>query len=685
MKMEAAKKRISELRSLLTEANQAYYLKDDPIYSDAEYDRLFRELETLEREHPELASKDSPTRRVAAGVKVTANKPAASGSSPLESAALTPLPHREPMLSLANAMNTEEFLEFHQRVVKLAGAAPEYVVENKFDGLAVEIIYRDGKLWGAATRGDGEIGENITQNALTIKNLPKSIADSKNAPREFEVRGEVILRRADFEQLNRTRLEQEQAIFANPRNAAAGSLRQIDPKMTASRPLQFFVYQVRSEHPLPFDSHSGELKFLEKNGFTTQSDTLKSADPEKIIGVYDRLNETRDELPYEIDGLVVKVDSFELQKSLGVRARTPRWAVAVKFPPREEFTVLNGISVQVGRTGALTPVAELEPVNIGGVVVRRATLHNQDEIDRKDIRIGDTVIVRRQGDVIPAVVGVVEAKRTGKEKKYKLPSECPECGTKVIKESEDDAAVRCPNPRCPAKLINRLKHFVSRGAMDMDSLGEKLLEQLLDKGLVRNPADLFRLNTKALSELDRMGEKSAANVVDAIRERRRIPFHKLIFALGIRHVGEQTAKVLARHAGTMDRLRKLTAEELEEVSDVGPKVAASIRAFFDDEDEQAMIDDLFAQGVETIAPEPAARVEGGPFAGKTVVLTGTLTTMTREEAKAQIEALGGTVSGSVSKKTDFVVAGESAGSKLKKAKDLGVAVIDEDKFRRMTA
>jgi len=683
--MNAAKKRISELRSLLTKANEAYYLKDDPILSDAEYDRLFRELETLENEHPELASNDSPTRRIAAGVKITSPKGEAGGTSPLHSPPLTPLAHREPMLSLANAMNADEFLEFHERVIKLIGSSPEYVVENKFDGLAVEILYRDGKLWGAATRGDGEIGENITQNAMTIKNLPKAIASAKGLPQQFEVRGEVILKRADFEELNRSRLEREEPIFANPRNAAAGSLRQIDAKVTAERALQFFAYQVRSEFPLPFDSHSGELDFLEKSGFTVQSDTLKTADPKKIIASYERLNETRDDLPYEIDGLVVKVDSFELQKNLGVRARTPRWAVAVKFPPREEYTVLNGISVQVGRTGALTPVAELEPVNIGGVVVRRATLHNQDEIDRKDIRIGDTVIVRRQGDVIPAVVGVVESKRTGKEKKFKLPANCPECGTAVQKESTDDAAVRCPNPRCPAKLINRLKHFVSRGAMDMDSLGEKLLEQLLERGLVRNPADLFRLTVEKLSELDRMGTKSAANVVEAVNERRRIALHKLIFALGIRHVGEQTAKVLARHAGSMDRLRRMSAEELEEVPDVGPKVAASIRAFFDDEDEQAMIDDLFAQGLEAVPPEKAPVAEGGPFAGKTVVLTGTLTRMTRDEAKAQVEALGGTVSGSVSKKTDFVVAGESAGSKLKKAQELGVPVLDEDEFSRMIA
>jgi len=668
--------RVQELRILINEANEAYYLRDQPEISDAEYDRLFRELEELEAAHPQLLRDDSPTRKV--GVpRPTAGSRSAGELSPVEREPLSPFPHREPMLSLANALDEDEFREFVERVVKLLGRVPDYLAEYKFDGIAVEIVYRHGELWGAGTRGDGETGENISRNVLTLKNVPKKL-QVKDAPDWLDIRGEVILSREAFEKLNAERTKNEEPTFANPRNAAAGSLRQIDAKITAGRDLQFYAYQARASGKLPFSRHSEEMEWLSKAGFSTQLGLKKTANPADIVKQYQELIGTRDTLPFEIDGLVIKVDQSELQEKLGQRSRTPRWAVALKFPPREEFTKLLGISVQVGRSGVLTPVAELEPVRIGGVVVRRATLHNQDEIDRKDVRIGDTVVVRRQGDVIPAVVSVLSAKRTGEEKPFQLPSHCPECETLVVRE---DVAIRCPNPKCPAKLINRLKHFVARGALDIDSLGEKLLIQLIDAGLVNSPASLYRLRAEDLEKLERMGEKSTENILRAIDGSKNPPLHRFIFALGIRHVGERTAKSLAKVAGTFSHLRVMGADELESITDIGPKVSESIRQFFATSEEARMLDELDTLGVR---PREESQELGKElpqtFSGKTVVITGTLSRMSRDDAKTEVEKRGGLVSGSISKHTSLLIAGEKAGSKLQKAESLSVPIIGEEEF-----
>lgn len=697
--------RVAELRTIIERANTEYYVDDSPSLSDAEYDRLFRELEELERAHPELRTETSPTMRVGArqsGRVAGAKTFRSDEPGPHLERPFTPIRHREPMLSLANALDETELSEFIARTEKALGAngggAPiRYVAEYKLDGLAVELVYRDGILLSAATRGDGEVGENVTPNARTVRSIPQKLTPlpgSKSPlPALLEVRGEIILEHQAFERLNREREEKALPTFANPRNAAAGSLRQLDPAVTASRPLTFFAYGLglsdpNEREPRLYDTHVKELELLRSFGFTVQERVVVATDVEDILTEYRTLEQGRDELPFEIDGLVIKVDDTSLHKTLGTRSRTPRWAVALKFAPREEHTTLLDITVQVGRTGVLTPVAELHPVKVGGVVVKRATLHNQDEIDRKDIRIGDTVIIRRQGDVIPAVVGVVHAKRTGNERPFTLPTHCPECGSEARKESETDAQLRCTNPRCPAKLVNRLKHFVGRGAFDIESLGEKLIERLVESGRLASPADIFTLTVAELAEMDRLGERSATNLVQAIDARRQMSLPRFLFALGIRHVGERTAKSLSRAARTVERLREMEQEELEAIADVGPKVAGEIVKFFRDPETLQLLDALRLNGVEVAADESAeqavAAAERGLFAGQIVVLTGSLSSMTREEAQELVERLGGTVSGSVSKKTTLVVAGEKAGSKLKKAEELGIEVIDEEEFRRRT-
>lgn len=690
--------RMRELEAFLEEANHRYYVLDSPTISDAEYDKAFKELEALERQFPNETSENSPTKRV--GIEQP-QKSAQTGlfdsalgftaNLPKDAPSLTPIVHRLPMLSLANALNEEEYLDFLERTRKLlmeSGTGTDvlpWVVEYKFDGLAVELVYLNGEFYSAATRGDGSVGENISQNVLTIQNVPKRLSQnilsnySVHPGQRLEVRGEVYFRKAAFLKLNEERILKGEPAFANPRNAAAGSLRQLDPKITATRALDFVAYAISSEAKLPFQTHSEELSALATLGFPIQTDILQTKDEQKILTHYRDADSRRDELPFEIDGLVVKLDSLALQSQLGFRARTPRFAIALKFAPREEYTKLLDITVQVGRTGVLTPVAELEPVNVGGVVVRRATLHNQDEIDRKDIRIGDTVVVRRQGDVIPAVVAAISAKRTGQERRFTLPENCPACGERAIKESEKDAALRCPNSACPSKKINRLKHFVSRQAFDIDSLGEKLLEQLTQSGRVQTAADLFSLTQEELASLDRMGEKSALNVISAISGSKNISLARFIYALGIRHVGERTAKALAEAAQTLPQLRHMSKEELENISDVGPKVSESILQFLSDPDEQSLIDDLLAHGV-IVQPHPQINHSTGRFSGELVVLTGSLTSMSRDEAKEKIEALGGQTASSVSAKTTLVVAGEKAGSKLKKAAELGIRVIDENEF-----
>lgn len=668
MSEEKIKDLLASLYERVETANREYYQEDSPKISDAEYDRLFRELRELEAGYPHLARADSPTKRV--------------GSDRRKNVPFSEVRHREPMLSLENALNEDEARDFDTRVRKLLGNSAVglmYHCEYKFDGLAVEIVYENGEIVVSSTRGDGVVGEDITGNVLTIRNVPRNVA-AAGLPRQFEVRGEVVLSRANFEKLNDERLSQGESPFANPRNAAAGSLRQLDPEVARARPLEFFAYSLTSEEELRFSSQHRVLQELSRIGFSVQENHRTCSSIDEVIAYFHELGEARDSLPFEIDGVVVKVDDFSLQKVLGFRSRTPRWAVALKFPPSEEFTVLRDISVQVGRTGVLTPVAELEPVNVGGVVVKRATLHNQQEIDRKDIRIGDTVVVRRQGDVIPAVVAVVAAKRSGAERKFRLPEVCPVCGGKVERENAEDVAVRCINPRCAAKLGERLKHFVRRGAMDIETLGEKLIEQLVAAGRLQNAADIFTLTKEEIAVLEGKGEKSAENLISAVETSKRVLLSRFIFALGIRHVGERTAKQLSLAAGSLLRLQQMSREELMEIEEVGPKVAEAIASFFEDVEEAEVIRRLLELGV-VIEEDRVDRKQGGAFAGEVVVLTGSLSEFTREEAAGRIEQEGGEVVSSVSRRTSLVVAGEAAGSKLKKAKELGIPVIDEQQFR----
>jgi DNA ligase (NAD+) len=663
---QAVRQRIVELCLRIEEANRNYYLEDAPTISDAEYDGLFRELQSLEHDYPALIPENAPTKRVG---------PSGRHESFGEAK------HREPMLSLANALEEQEFVDFDERLRKLLNSpdsSPQYVAEYKFDGLALELVYENGSLILGATRGDGLVGENVTANVRTIKSVPAKLRDSEALPKRIEVRGEVMIGRKEFAELNRQREAEGQALFANPRNAAAGSLRQLDSSVTAQRPLVFFAYDLLSDEELALQTEQDLLRSLKHQGFLVQQDYLVANGKDEVLEFYKAREVDRDQLPFEIDGIVVKVASLEARRELGTRARTPRWAVALKFVPQEEFTKLLDITVQVGRTGTLTPVAELEPVNVGGVVVKRATLHNQSEIDRKDIRIGDTVVVRRQGDVIPAVVAVVEKKRTGKEQVFTLPRECPVCSTPVVREREEDVALRCPNPACPAKSLERLKHFVSRTAFDIDNLGEKLLRQLLEEALIQDAADIFDLELTAIAELERMGSKSAQNVVNAVNARREISLPRFIYALGIRHVGEQTARRLAQAAGDISSFRQMTQEDLEAVEDVGPTVAKAIVDFLENDFEKSLMNRLLDR--INVMPVEQEEEREGPFSGQTAVLTGSLETMTRDRAAELIREAGGEVLKTVSKKATMVIAGEKAGSKLKKAETLGIRILDEQEF-----
>lgn len=655
--------RLQELRALIHEANRKYYIEDSPSLTDHEYDALFRELLLLEEQYPEHRSLDSPTETV--------------GS---RGERFSEVPHREPMLSLNNALEKEEFKDFHRRVCEGIGSDnPEFLVEYKFDGLAVEIVFERGRLVQASTRGDGYIGEDVTANVRTIKSVPK-VLKIDLLPERIEVRGEVILPLEAFEALNVARTKEGLPPFANPRNAAAGSLRQLDEKVTASRPLEFFAYSLCSPEAISLKTQSEVLEQLRTAGFRVEKSLVLSG-VDEVNNFFSKVEIERDTLQYEIDGLVVKVNDLQLQQKLGTRSRSPKWAIAFKFPPREVSTRLLSISIQVGRTGAITPVAELEPVQVGGVVVRRATLHNEDELRRKDLKIGDIVIVRRQGDVIPAVVASIPSSRTGEEYEFEMPTHCPECNHFLIKEQEQDVQLRCPNPICPAKTIERFKHFVSRGGFDIEHIGERLIEQLLEKSIVKSPADLFSLEVDTLIPLERMARKSAENVIASVNEKKSIPLNKYIYALGIRHVGEQTAKILANHVASLEKIEAMSADELEVLPDIGPVVAKSIFEYFRDPDESLMRQKLSASGVSIINPE---KKEGNaPFHGLTVVITGTLETMTRDEAKQKVEENGGKVSSSVSKKTSLLLAGDDPGSKLDKATALGVKVVNEKEFLEM--
>ncbi len=656
--------RAAELRTLLERYNYRYHALDDPEVPDAEYDRLMVELRALETEHPDLISPDSPTQRV--------------GAAPV--AAFGTVRHRVAMLSLDNAFSEQEVRDFDRRVrerLKLGDAPVRYSAEPKLDGLAISARYENGVFVQGATRGDGETGEDITQNLRTIKALPLKLRGS--AMPVLEVRGEVFMPLAGFKRFNEEALAQGEKAFVNPRNAAAGSLRQLDPRMTAARPLDMFVYGIGSVDgtPLP-QRHSETLKLLREWGFKVcpQSEVVQSI--EGCLEYYRRMGAARAKLAYQIDGVVYKVDDVDLQRQLGFVSRAPRWAIAHKFPAEEALSVVRGIEFQVGRTGALTPVARLEPTFVGGVTVSNATLHNIDELTRKDVRIGDTVVIRRAGDVIPEVARVLPERRVAGAELIELPTVCPVCGSPVVREL-DQAVARCSGGRrCAAQRKEEITHFASRRALDIQGLGDKLVEQLVDRDWVKTPADLFALEAQQLASLERMGEKSAHKLQTAITAAKHTTLPRFLYALGIRDVGEATALALAQYFKHIDALRRAGEDEIQRVPDVGPVVAQNVAAYFRDAENAGVLDRLLAAGIAW--PDVVAATSTGGLAGKAFVLTGTLESMSREAAGEAIQRLGGKVSGSVSKKTDYVVAGQEAGSKLKKAEQLGIAILDEAAF-----
>ena len=672
----AAAERAAELRADLERHNHAYYVLDAPTIPDAEYDKLFRELQGLEADYPELLTADSPTQRV--------------GGAPLKE--FPPRLHGVPMLSLNNAFAPEEVEAFDKRVRDGLEtiAAVDYAVEPKFDGLAISLTYENGVFTCGATRGDGVTGEEVTPNLRTLRCIPLRL-QGEGWPALIEIRGEVLMFKADFAELNARQRERGDKEFANPRNAAAGSLRQLDSKITASRPLSFFAYGVGAgADALAVKTHSELMDRLAAWGFPVAAERAVVSGSRGQLEFFAKIGMLRPSLPYDIDGVVYKVNRLDWQAQLGFVSRAPRFAIAHKFPAEEALTEVLGIDVQVGRTGAITPVARLKPVFVGGVTVTNATLHNEDEVRRKDVRVGDTVIVRRAGDVIPEVVAIVPEKRPSRDlfggeplhPPFELPKVCPECGSAVAR-GIDEAIARCTGGLyCPAQRKQALWHYAARRAMDIEGLGDKIVDQLVDAGLVHTPADLYGLTVETLAGLDRMGEKSAQNLVAAIDHSRQTTLARFIFALGIRNVGEATARDLARYFGNLDGIIAADVEALQQVPDVGPIVAASIVAFFSESHNREIIAQLLAAGLHWTDGEPA---DSGPklLAGKTLVLTGTLPTLKRDDAKAMIEAAGGKVAGSVSKKTDFVVAGEEAGSKLEKAMELGVAVIDEAELLKL--
>jgi DNA ligase (NAD+) len=656
--------RARELRNQINDYNYRYYVLDDPKVPDAEYDRLFRELQELESEHPDLVTPDSPTQRVGA-----------TGETSFEE-----VEHRVPMLSLENAFSDDELEDFDRRLRKRleTDEAIEYVCEPKLDGLAVSLHYEKGKLIRAATRGDGYTGEDITANIRTIQSIPLKLR-GQGYPDLVEVRGEVYMLRDGFEDLNSQLADRGEKTFVNPRNAAAGSLRQKNPKVTARRPLQFCGYSIAvlDESQLP-DKHWNCLQQASKWGFRINPEMRKAKGIDKCLEAYQDLHDKRDDLPYEIDGIVFKVNRLDLQRELGFVSRAPRWAIALKFPAQEELTVVEDVEFQVGRTGAVTPVARLKPVFVGGVTVSNATLHNMDEIARLDVRIGDTVFIRRAGDVIPQVVKVVKDKRPDSAKTIKMPESCPICDSDVIRP-EGEAVARCTGGLyCPAQLKESIRHYASRRALDIEGLGEKWIDVLVDREMVKTVADLYHLRVKDLRQLERMGDKSARNLVNAIEGSKKPPLWRFLYALGIREVGESTAKALASHFGTLDAVASASADELQTVNDVGPVVAGHVAGFFEQSHNRETIEELRKAGVAWQSEETDQKRQ--PFAGQTWVLTGTLSQYTRDEAKERLEALGARVAGSVSSKTSCVVAGESAGSKLDKARSQNVKIMQEDDF-----
>jgi DNA ligase (NAD+) len=665
--MPEVQERIAILREQINRHNYSYYVLDAPDVPDAEYDRLLRELSKLETSFPQFISTDSPTQRV--------------GAKPLTS--FKQVRHAVPMLSLDNAFDEDEMLAFDKRAREKLGLNQiSYAAETKLDGLAISLLYQNGKLEQAATRGDGSNGEDVSLNARTIKSIPLILV-GKDYPELLEVRGEVFISKQDFAALNKKQKSMDEKTFANPRNTAAGSLRQLDPKLTAQRSLSFYAYGIGqiSDTGISTTSHTAMLANLKQWGLPVSPETKNAEGIQECLEYYKNIAERRSSLPYEIDGVVFKLNSFEEQEILGYVSRAPRWAIAYKFPPEEELTVIENIEIQVGRTGALTPVARLKPVFVGGVTVTNATLHNEEEIARKDVRIGDTVVIRRAGDVIPEVVSVVQDKRPQNSMPFRMPDSCPVCGSKTAK-IEGEAVTRCAGGIfCSAQASQAAIHFASRRAMDVDGLGDKLVEQLFETQLIENVADLYELKLEQLTGLERMGEKSAVNLLTALDKSKETSLDKFLYALGIREVGEATARSLALHFGNLDKIRAATADELEEITDVGPVVAKNIPAFFNEEQNNRIIERLISSGVNW--PDIEVNTEDLILKGKTFVLTGTMTSMNRDEAKQMLQQLGAKVSSSVSKKTDYVVAGEAAGSKLKKAEELGIEILDENELGKI--
>jgi len=665
--------KINQLKKEINEHNYKYYVLDDPEISDSAYDALLRELQEIEHAHPELITVDSPTQRVGA-------KPLSEFSS---------VKHDMPMLSLANAFSDEEFTEFNKRIVDLLSKNSDFnsedidfAAEPKLDGLAISLLYENGILTRGATRGDGETGEDVTQNIRTIATIPLKL-QSDNFPQRLEVRGEVIMEKTGFEKLNKEQLDKNEKPFANPRNAAAGSLRQLDPKITATRPLSFFSYGIgiiSSEISLP-NNHSEIMQLLKNWGMRINPESKVVKGVTAANAYYQRLLKKREQLGYEIDGIVYKVNQLSLQATLGFVARAPRWAIARKFPAHEEMTRVLGIDVQVGRTGALTPVARLEPVFVGGVTVSNATLHNQDEIDRLDIRVGDTVVIRRAGDVIPQVVNVVLSKRQGKPRKFKMPSKCPVCGSATLRSDNEVVTICTGGLYCEAQGKQAIIHFASRKAMNIDGLGDKLIEMLVDEGLIKTSADLYTLTKEQIASLERMGDKSAENLIKALEQSKRTTLARFIFSLGIHDVGETTAKNLADAFQSFEAIENASEDELLNIRDIGPVVVKNIQAFFKQEHNREVIDSLLNAGIHWPVIQAAKKQQ--TLSGKIFVITGTLATMSRDEAKQSLQALGAKVTGSVSKKTDYLVAGDKPGSKVTKATELGVEVLSEEQLLKI--
>ncbi|MFH0777032.1 MAG: NAD-dependent DNA ligase LigA [Candidatus Eisenbacteria bacterium] len=662
-----AREELKKLREKIAHHDYRYYVLDSPEISDAGYDRLMSRLDEIETRFPELVTPDSPSQRVgAAALKI-----------------FREVRHSLPMLSLSNAFGEDEIVDFDERVRKVLGkdAVTQYVGEPKLDGLAVELVYRGGVLTVGSTRGDGTTGEDVTQNLKTIRSIPLRLRGrpGDRVPELIEVRGEVIIRVEEFGGLNEEREREGEPLFANPRNAAAGSLRQLDPAVTAARPLEAFFYGVGRVEGVSYRTQWELLEALPELGLRANPHARLCNTVAEAVVYYGEMKEKRSALGYETDGIVLKVNELAQQEALGAISRSPRWALAVKFPARQETTKVLDIVVQVGRTGALTPVAIMEPVNVGGVVVSRATLHNQDEIDRKNVRVGDTVIVQRAGDVIPEIVSVVTSRRTGKEKKYVIPTHCPVCGSRAIR-LEGEAVSRCVGLSCPAKLKESVIHFSSKRAMNIQGLGEKIIEQLVQKGLVKDVSDIYSLTAEGVLTLERMGEKLAGNILDSINKSRDTTLARLVFALGIRHVGEHLSRVLARSLGNMERLIKAGQERLQEIDQIGPEVAQSVAGFFAEKKNVEVVRRLLRAGVRTLGEGGRASSRLG---GKTFVFTGTLDGHTREEARRLVEALGASVSSQVSKRVDFVVAGKDPGGKHEKARELGIEILSEQEFEKL--